>query len=161
IDAEMASAVRAALRRLGALGARVETLTLPDPESMISISNVVARAEAAAVHHRVLHERPHELGDAVRIRLGLGLDVSAIDYLQARGRGGGLTGTFIGEVLGGVDALVPPVIPEPAPTYAANEVGGVEAKVARMASFSRLTRPINGLGLPALSVPCGVGNGGL
>ena len=60
-----------------------------------------------------------------------------------------------------VDALVLPVIPEPAPTYAACEAGGVEAKVARMGRFSRLTRPFNGLGLPALSVPCGLSRQGL
>ena len=30
-----------------------------------------------------------------------------------------------------------------------------------MGRFSRLTRPINGLGLPALSVPCGLSRDGL
>jgi Asp-tRNA(Asn)/Glu-tRNA(Gln) amidotransferase A subunit family amidase len=30
-----------------------------------------------------------------------------------------------------------------------------------MGRFSRLTRPWNGLGLPALSVPCGFSGGGL
>jgi aspartyl-tRNA(Asn)/glutamyl-tRNA(Gln) amidotransferase subunit A len=30
-----------------------------------------------------------------------------------------------------------------------------------MGRFSRLTRPINGLGLPALSVPCGFSRDGL
>jgi aspartyl-tRNA(Asn)/glutamyl-tRNA(Gln) amidotransferase subunit A len=83
IDAEMASGVRAAIRRLDDLGARVEPLTLPDPESMISIANVVARAEAAAVHHRILRERPQELGAAVRARLGIGLGIAATDSLQA------------------------------------------------------------------------------
>jgi aspartyl-tRNA(Asn)/glutamyl-tRNA(Gln) amidotransferase subunit A len=32
----------------------------------------------------------------------------------------------------------------------------VGAVIASMARFSRLTRPFNGLGLPALSVPCGL-----
>ncbi len=161
IDPEMASAVRAAIERVGDLGARVETLTLPDPSSMVSISNVVARAEAASVHHRVLRERPHELGAAVRMRLGVGEGILATDYLQALRLRARLTREFIAEVFSRVDALVLPVIPEPAPTYAANEEGGVEAKVARMGRFSRLTRPINGLGLPALSVPCGLSRDGL
>jgi aspartyl-tRNA(Asn)/glutamyl-tRNA(Gln) amidotransferase subunit A len=155
VDPEMAAAVRVAVARLEDLGARVETLTLPDPESMVSIANVVARAEAAAVHHRVLRERPHELGDAVRVRLGIGLGISATDYLQALRLRSRLTREFVAEVFSRVDVLALPVIPEPAPAYAANEEGGVEAKVARMGRFSRLTRPINGLGLPALSVPCG------
>jgi aspartyl-tRNA(Asn)/glutamyl-tRNA(Gln) amidotransferase subunit A len=161
LDPEMESSVRAAIRRIEDLGTRVETLTLPDPESMISISNVVARAEAAAAHHRILRERPHELGDAVRVRLGVGLGISATDYLQALRLRSRLTREFIAEVFSHVDVLVLPVIPEPAPSYAANEEGGVEAKVAKMGRFSRLTRPLNGLGLPALSVPCGLSRGGL
>jgi aspartyl-tRNA(Asn)/glutamyl-tRNA(Gln) amidotransferase subunit A len=161
LDPEMEAGVRAAIRRIEHLGARVETLALPDPESMISISNVVARAEAAAAHHRILRERPHELGDAVRVRLGVGLGIPATDYLQALRLRSRLTRTFITEVFARVDVLVLPVIPEPAPSYAANELGGVEAKVAKMGRFSRLTRPLNGLGLPALSVPCGLSRAGL
>jgi aspartyl-tRNA(Asn)/glutamyl-tRNA(Gln) amidotransferase subunit A len=156
VDPEMAGAVRAAIRRLEDLGARVETLALPDPASLVSISNVIARAEAAAVHHRLLRERPHELGAAVRVRLGVGLGIPATDYLQALRLRSRLTREFVGEVFARVDALALPVIPEPAPAFAANEAGGVEAKVAKMGRFSRLTRPVNGLGLPALSVPCGL-----
>jgi aspartyl-tRNA(Asn)/glutamyl-tRNA(Gln) amidotransferase subunit A len=161
IDAEMESSVRAAIGRIADLGTRVETLTLPDPENMTSISNVIARAEAAAIHHRVLRERPQELGAAVRVRLGIGFGISATDYLQALRLRSRLTRTFIADVFARVDVLVLPVIPEPAPTYDSNEVGGVDAKVARMGRFSRLTRPLNGLGLPALSVPCGLSRDGL
>jgi aspartyl-tRNA(Asn)/glutamyl-tRNA(Gln) amidotransferase subunit A len=161
IDAEVESSVRAAIGRITDLGTRVETLTLPDPENMTSISNVIARAEAAAIHHRVLRERPQELGAAVRVRLGIGFGISATDYLQALRLRSRLTRTFIADVFARVDVLVLPVIPEPAPTYDSNEVGGVDAKVARMGRFSRLTRPLNGLGLPALSVPCGLSRDGL
>jgi aspartyl-tRNA(Asn)/glutamyl-tRNA(Gln) amidotransferase subunit A len=161
VDPEMASAVRAAIGRLGDLGARVETLTLPDPASMISISNVIARSEAAAIHHRLLRERSHELGAAVRMRLGIGLGISATDYLQALRLRSRLTREFIAEVFSRVDVLALPVIPEAAPTLASNEEGGVEAKVAKMGRFSRLTRPLNGLGLPALSLPCGLSRGRL
>ena len=161
IAPQMQAAVRAAIRRLADLGTHVETLTLPDPEQMVSVTNVIARAEAAAVHSRVLRERPHELGAAVRARLGVGLGISASDYLQALRLRSRLTRTFVAEVFARVDALVLPVIPEPAPTHEACEAGGVEAKIARMGRFSRLTRPINGLGLPALSVPCGLSSEGL
>jgi len=39
--------------------------------------------------------------------------------------------------------------------------GSTEEVVGRMGRFSRLTRPFNALGLPALSVPCGVSSAGL
>jgi aspartyl-tRNA(Asn)/glutamyl-tRNA(Gln) amidotransferase subunit A len=161
LDAEMEGGVRAAIQRLGELGGRLETLTVPDPESIASVCNVIARAESAAIHTRILRERPHELGAAVRTRLALGLAIAATDYLQALRLRSRLTRAFIAEVFARVDALALPVIPEPAPTYESREAGGVEAKVARMGRFSRLTRPFNGLGLPAVSVPCGFSRDGL
>jgi len=161
LDAEMEAAVAAAIARLAEQGARVEPVSVPDPESLVSVCNVIARAESATIHARILRERPHELGEAVRTRLALGAGIAATDYLQALRLRARLTRTFIAEVFARVDALALPVIPEPAPTYAACEAGGVEAKVARMGRFSRLTRPFNGLGLPALSVPCGRSRAGL
>jgi Asp-tRNA(Asn)/Glu-tRNA(Gln) amidotransferase A subunit family amidase len=40
-------------------------------------------------------------------------------------------------------------------------VGPAYELAARHGRFSRLTRPFNGLGLPALSVPCGFSAAGL
>ena len=155
LDPEMTSGVRTAIRALGDFGVSVETLGLPDPASLLSVANVIARAESATVHARVLRERPHELGEAVRARLGIGLGIAATDYLQALRLRSRLARTFIAEVFARVDALALPVIPEPAPSHEACRAGGVEAMVARMGRFSRLTRPFNALGVPALSVPCG------
>ena len=59
-----------------------------------------------------------------------------------------------------VDALVVPVIPEPAPTLETAKAGSVDDVVTRMGRFSRLTRPFNALGLPALTVPCGFSSDG-
>ncbi len=161
LDAEMEAGVRTAIERLGELGARIETLAVPDPESLVSVCNVIARAESVTVHARILRERPHELGAAVRTRLARGVGIAATDYLQALRLRSRLTRTFIAEVFGHVDVLALPVIPEPAPTYESREAGGVEAKVGRMGRFSRLTRPFNGLGLPSVSVPCGFSRDGL
>jgi aspartyl-tRNA(Asn)/glutamyl-tRNA(Gln) amidotransferase subunit A len=160
LDPEMASGVKTAIRALENLGARVETLELPDPASLLSVANVIARSESATVHARILRERPQELGDAVRARLGIGLGIAATDYLQALRLRSRLARTFIAEVFARVDALALPVIPEPAPSHDACRAGGVEAMVARMGRFSRLTRPFNALGVPALSVPCGFSTDG-
>ena len=157
----MADAVRAAARTLATLGARVEPLRLPDPAAVAGAANVIARCESAAVHVRVLRERPHELGPAVRGRLEVGLRVSAHDYIQAARLRARHARAFIAEVFAEVDAVLAPVIPEPAPAYAAATAGGVDEVIRRMGRFSRLTRPFNGLGLPALSLPCGVGPDGL
>ena len=82
--------------------------------------------------------------------------MSAYDYLQASRLRARFTREFIAEVFSRVDVLVAPTIPEPAPSLAEAKSGTVDEVVTRMGRFSRLTRTISTLGLPALSVPCGV-----
>jgi aspartyl-tRNA(Asn)/glutamyl-tRNA(Gln) amidotransferase subunit A len=155
ITEEMAAAVRAAARAIEGLGAVVAQVRLPDPQPLVDVSNVISRSESATIHSRVLRDRPHELQAAVRARLETGFHISAHDYLQALRLRGRLTRAFVREIFGEVDALVLPVIPEPAPALEAVKAGTADEIVARMGRFSRLTRPFNGLGLPALALPCG------
>ena len=155
ITDEMAGAVHAALRAIEGLGAVVTQVRLPDPQPLVDVSNVISRSESATIHSRVLRDHPHELQAAVRARLDTGFHISAHDYLQALRLRGRFTRAFVREVFGEVDLLVLPVIPEPAPALEAVKAGTADEIVARMGRFSRLTRPFNGLGLPALALPCG------
>ena len=152
---EVRAAVETSARVLASLGARVQLLRLPDPSALNDVANILARSESAAIHARVLRERPHELGAAVRSRLEVGLHVSAHDYLQAGRLRARLTREFVAEVFAEVDVVLAPAIPEPAPALAAVTAGPADEIVRRMGRFSRLTRPFNVLGLPVVSVPCG------
>ena len=156
VTEEMAAAVRAAARAVEGLGVLVTPVRLPDPQPLVDVCNVISRCESATVHARIVRDRPHELQPAVRARLETGLHISAHDYLQALRLRGRLTREFVREVFEEVDALVLPVIPEPAPALEAVKAGTADEIVARMGRFSRLTRPFNGLGLPALALPCGL-----
>jgi aspartyl-tRNA(Asn)/glutamyl-tRNA(Gln) amidotransferase subunit A len=155
VTAEVRAAVEAAARALQARGARLTALRVPDPTPLTDVANVLARSESATIHARVARERPHELGAAVRSRLEVGFHISAHDYLQAGRLRARLTRAFVAEVFAEVEALLVPTIPEPAPALADVTAGGVDEVVRRMGRFSRLTRPFNALGLPAVSVPCG------
>ena len=161
LDAEVAGPVRAAIGVLEQLGARLAEVRLPDPQILVDVANILARCESAAVHARILREQPHALQPTVRARLEIGLHISAFDYLQAARLRARLTRAFIQDVFGEVDALATPTIPEPAPALVAVKAGSTDEVVRRMGRFSRLTRPWNGLGLPALSVPCGFSAAGL
>ena len=152
---EMDAAVRAAAELFAGLGALVSPIRLPDPRALSDIGNVISRSESAALHARLFRDRPHEIQPAVRARLEIGFHISAHDYLQALRLRARLAREFVAEVFADVDALVVPVIPEPAPALDAVKAGAVDEVVARMGQFSRLTRPFNTLGLPALTVPCG------
>ena len=161
VEAGTAAAVRTAIGRLESLGARVEDVVVPDPQVMADVCNVISRSESAAVHTRLARERPEEIQPVVRARLALGFRISAHDYLQALRLRARLTRSFLAEVFSRADVLVAPVIPEPAPPRERAIAGTPEEVADRQGRFSRLTRPFNGLGLPALSVPCGVSADGL
>jgi aspartyl-tRNA(Asn)/glutamyl-tRNA(Gln) amidotransferase subunit A len=155
IEAAVAAAVEEAARRLTQAGARLVRLRVPDPAPVADVTGVISRAESAAIHARILKERPHELQPVVRARLEVGLQISAYDYIQALRLRARMARHFVSEVFAAVDALLTPTIPEPAPTIAEVTQASVGEIIAHMTRFSRLTRPFNGLGLPALSVPCG------
>jgi aspartyl-tRNA(Asn)/glutamyl-tRNA(Gln) amidotransferase subunit A len=153
---EVTRAVHAMGGTFERLGARVDPLRLPDPQVIHDVSGVVARAESAVVHTRILRERPHELQPAVRARLEVGERITAHDYLQALRLRARLAREFIAEVFAETDLVLAPVTPTPAPSLAEATAGDGETVAARMNRFSRLTRPWNGLGLPVLALPCGV-----
>jgi len=161
IDAEIESAVRAAAATLASLGAQVREVRLPDPQVVNDVTQIISRSESAAIHAGPMRGRPADLAAFARARIELGLRVPAFDYLQALRLRARLARTFSREVWGEVDVLAAPVIPEPAPPLAVALEGSLEEITARHGRFSRLTRPFNGLGLPALGLPCGFSRAGL
>jgi aspartyl-tRNA(Asn)/glutamyl-tRNA(Gln) amidotransferase subunit A len=152
---EVRAAVENAAAVLGAVGVRVQTLRLPDPAILNDVANILARSESAAIHARVVRDRPHELGAAVRSRLEVGFHISAHDYLQAGRLRARLARDFVTEVFADTDAVLAPSIPEPPPALDIVTAGPVDEVVRRMGRFSRLTRPFNALGLPVVALPCG------
>ena len=161
VHPEMEAAVRLAVRTLEKLGARVTEMAVPDPQVMNDVATIISRSEGASAHARLARERPEEIQPVVRARLELGFRISAYDYLQALRLRARLTRAFIREVFAAADVLVAPVIPEPAPPLAHATEGTIEELTARQGRFARLTRSINGLGLPALALPCGFSQSGL
>jgi len=161
VDEEVAAAVRQAARMLEELGARVSEIRVPDPRAMTDVAMLITRAEASTVHARVFRERPQDLQPMVRARLQLGFGIPAYDYLQALRLRAKLTRSFVREVFAEVDVLLTPVIPESPPKLATLKTAPVDEFNTRAGRFSRLTRPFNGLGVPAISVPCGFTAAGL
>jgi len=161
LDPQMEAGVREAIRVLAGQGARVEEVRVPDPQTMFDVCNVISRSEGTAVHARLLRERPEEIQPVVRARLQLGMSITAHDYLQALRLRASLTRAFLREVFETADLVAAPVMPEPAPPIAHATEGDAGEIARRQGRFARLTRPFNGLGLPALSVPCGFSRAGL
>jgi len=160
LDAEVASVLDATIATLKREGAKVVQVDLPDQRQLSSASQLVLAVEAAAFHKRWMIERPQDYGSQVLMRLQNGLAISGVTYLETlRWRGPALAAH--NAATAGVDAVIAPVSPVPAPTIVESDVGGGPDAEAVIQRLTRFTRPINYLGLPSLAIPSGLTRKGL
>jgi aspartyl-tRNA(Asn)/glutamyl-tRNA(Gln) amidotransferase subunit A len=160
LDAEVARALDEMILVLKREGADIVKIELPDQRQLTAACQLVLAVEAAAFHKRWLIERPQDYGSQVLMRLQNGLAIPGVSYLEAlRWRGPALAAHVA--ATSGVDVVITPVAPVPAPTVAESDVGNASGAEAVIQRLTRFTRPINYLGLPALAVPSGFTKSGL
>jgi aspartyl-tRNA(Asn)/glutamyl-tRNA(Gln) amidotransferase subunit A len=151
----------AALDVFRGLGAELVDCAVPDPETPFRLAQIVAKAEAAAIHGAWIRTRAKDYDHGIREEMEAGLLISAEQYLQALRHRGPILQRWLDGPLAQVDLLLTPVYEYATPTMAACAPTSGEAAARIMATFGRCTRPISYLGLPALSVPCGFQDDGL
>jgi len=154
-------AMKDSLRVLEALGARIVPLAVPDPKPTYQLTNAIGQVESATIYANWLRERPQDFSLVVRTRSEAGLLVPAVSYLEALNARARIAAEFVEQVFGKVDVLHTPVMTMPVPTRAETVPSGTGAVMDLLARITRNTRPINFLGLPALSVPAGFSESGL
>jgi len=160
IDPDVARVLDETLATLKRAGARIVSVDLPDQTKLSAAAQIVLNCEAAAIHSRWLRERPQDYGPQVRARLENGFAIPAVTYLEAmRWRGPALAAHL--EATAGVDVVIAPATPSPAPTIAETDLGGAVGAEAMIQRLTRFTRPVNYLGLPAMGLPCGFSKDGL
>jgi aspartyl-tRNA(Asn)/glutamyl-tRNA(Gln) amidotransferase subunit A len=159
LDGDVESAVRGAIARAQSLGAVVKPVTVPDISSLNTVARVILLAEASAVMEPHL-ERRENFGADVLALFDQGRLLPAVDYVNAQRLRRKMQLQFA-SLWTEVDCLVMPATPNTAPAIGETTVrlGGREEDV-RLAT-TRLVRGINALGLPALSIPCGLSGSGL
>jgi aspartyl-tRNA(Asn)/glutamyl-tRNA(Gln) amidotransferase subunit A len=154
LDSEVARILDETIAVLKGEGASIVQVELPDQRQLTAACQFVLATEAAAFHKRWLIERPQDYGSQVLMRLQNGLAISAVSYLEAmRWRGPALAAYLAATA--GVDAVIAPVAPMPAPTIAESDVGNSPDAEAVIQRLTRFTRPVNYLGLPSLAIPAG------
>jgi aspartyl-tRNA(Asn)/glutamyl-tRNA(Gln) amidotransferase subunit A len=152
LDDEMRAIFRSAVHRLGALGARIEPIEIPDLEHADTIGTSILVAEAYTVHEAGFRARLELYGRPFRDRVLRGALWSAADYIQAtraRGRFRRSVATLMTEI----DLIAMPTSSTPAELFDDPDVVPY-----RHPSF---TRPFNVTGQPSISVPCGYSASGL
>ena len=141
------------------LGAELVSVKVPDMEAINAVARVILLSEASAAMERFL-DRRGDFGADVLALFDQGRLIPATYYINAQR----LRRVYMLEfqaVFERADCLLTPATPTPAPRIGQTElvVGGNREDV-RLAS-TRLVRGINLLGLPALSLPCGLSGEGL
>jgi aspartyl-tRNA(Asn)/glutamyl-tRNA(Gln) amidotransferase subunit A len=159
LDSEVERSVRGVADAAARLGAEVVSVKVPDMEAINATARVILLCEASAAMERFL-DRRGDFGADVLALLDQGRLIPATYYINAQR----LRRVYMLEfqaVWERADCLLTPATPTPAPRIGQTElvVGGNREDV-RLAS-TRLVRGINLLGLPALSLPCGLSGEGL
>jgi len=114
-----------------------------------------------AAFRRWLQTRRKDYADQVASRIEPGLAYPATRYAEALAMRASLAREFVAKALDKVDVLHLPAVPIPVPTIDATTRGDA-ADVARVIGLiGHCTRGLNYLGLPAISVPCGLDAKGL
>jgi len=155
VDPEITRVLTAAHDVFAKLGASVVPVKMPDLDQVNALCNAVVNVEAATVHRAWLTSRPQDYGPQVLNRLEAGLFYPGTAYLSAIDLRAAKLREFQETVFGQVDVVLAPVVGRQTPTIAETDIVGGPDLLPMLASFTRFTRPINYLGLPALSVPAG------
>jgi aspartyl-tRNA(Asn)/glutamyl-tRNA(Gln) amidotransferase subunit A len=148
-DAEVSAHLDEAAARLRAAGAHVRDIELPaTPQGVLDTGMPVLRYEAAAYHRERFGRHAAAYGPRIRSLIEQGLGMSEEEYREAQEKRARFAAAFA-TLTEQLDAVLLPVAPSTAPR-------GLESTGDPV-----FCAPASFAGLPAVSLPSGVGAGGL
>lgn len=160
VDDEVARCVWEGVEELRRQGATIRPLCIPGLVDVEWALTMIDTSETSTVHHANLRDRPQDYGDDVRLLLECGELPSAVDYLEAQQIRRRLR-REVHNSFDTVDVLVGPTLPIRTPRIGAVE-GSINGRsVDALENLIRLVGPASLLGLPCLSLPCGLADDGL
>jgi aspartyl-tRNA(Asn)/glutamyl-tRNA(Gln) amidotransferase subunit A len=158
---EIAGAIDGAISALVRWGAEVIERPIPDLERLHDLAEIIQKSESAALHLRRLQDNRNLYSRHIRRRIEGGLIMSAVCYAQALLQRATHLENFIQASLAQADVLIVPTLGMPVPLIkdTDEEIHGPLPEV--LSRMTHWTRWLNYLGVPALSVPCGLDRGGM
>ncbi|TCT09618.1 aspartyl/glutamyl-tRNA(Asn/Gln) amidotransferase subunit A [Paralcaligenes ureilyticus] len=152
---EVVQALDDVLDVLREVGCTVVPIDLPPTEPIYALTQIVNKAEAAALHSAWLAAYGDEYGMSTKTRMEAGFYIPATLYLWALTARPNILRGFVESVFTNVDVLLLPLLAQEVPAIADVDLtvsGDVPATIDRI---TRYTRWVSYLGLPAIVAPCG------
>ena len=159
IDPDAGAAVVRMAEMAEKLGAHVTQVRVPDILALNTVGRVILLVEASALMERHMNQRD-KFGPDVLALLDQGRLLPATDYVNAQRLRRVMQREF-NQLWSQIDCLLTPTTPMAAPRIGENTVPLGDATDDVRLAATRLVRGINVLGLPALSIPCGLDRRGL
>jgi Asp-tRNA(Asn)/Glu-tRNA(Gln) amidotransferase A subunit family amidase len=127
-------------------------VTIPENDRARAAATIITVSEGASLHMENLKTRPLDFDPMTRDRFLAGALVPAALYLRAQ-RFRAWYRDRVREIFRGVDVLLAPTTPFPAPRIGQDtiKVAGVEVPTRPMLGL--YTQPLSFIGLPVISVP--------
>lgn len=132
------------LRAVSALGCEVQEVAWPHGRDVFAASSTIFLSEAAAQFGHLLADPVRPVGDDVRARLQVGLEIPAVEYIGALEQRSGLRRRALA-VLADVDCAIGPTVPIMPPR-------ATDDLAERIPEIVANTRLANITGLPAISI---------
>jgi aspartyl-tRNA(Asn)/glutamyl-tRNA(Gln) amidotransferase subunit A len=145
--------MEAALVALEKTGARRVDATFARWRTLDHMTQLLQLPEVASAHGHFLRTRAADYGPQVRARIEYGHYIAGADHQTAMRARGTLLKAALAETFAGADVVMLPTLADPLPTIEALDVAGGPKLMAAMARIVLYCRPINYLGLPALTLP--------
>lgn len=162
VDPEVLAAFEVALDSFRARGAIVVPIEVPRLGAITTYTAIVQRAEMATIHAQWMRDCPDDYATHVSSRLYAGYAIPAVAYIEALSQRGALVRAFCSGALDGISALLTPTLRMTVPTLDETDMdNGTPETEAKFSAVTDHARLVNYLGLPAMSVPCGLDSRGL
>ena len=155
IDSKVMSIFEKFVSKLHGCGISTGRVHVQQTDKMIDSWRAIRLGESAAVHKEWIETRRKDYGDNVIVMLEKGMEITAVDYINAHKMRKEIRTAFL-RAMTEYDALLVPTTIIPAPmldqsTVNINEKYNIEVYQA----LSRLTTVFDITGLPAMNVPAG------
>ena len=157
VDPEVKLAFDKAIKETESLGAVVKEIINPDLELINMAGSIVQTSEAATIHRSNVLNNGDSFDPIIRMRFETGLFITAESYIKAQQIRMDKKTELIKQ-FDDLDLIATPTTSIPAPRLDQERIDINNHDVHIREALLRITRIFSTIGLPAISIPCGLSN---